>query len=70
MHKTNDFFYSIMAFSYTKYFVCSYTVEVVFTLSYLVASIFGSAYNTNVTYLRRDNSSFIPHLIRKPTYVT
>ena len=29
------FFYSIITFSYTKYFVHSYTVDVVFTLSYL-----------------------------------
>ena len=28
-------FYSIITFSYTKYFVHSYTVDVVFTLSYL-----------------------------------
>ena len=27
-------FYSIITFSYTKYFVQSYTVDVVFTLSY------------------------------------
>ena len=34
MHETSDFFYSMITFSYTKYFVHSYTVEVVFTLSY------------------------------------
>ena len=34
MHETSDFFYSIITFSYTKYFVHSYTVDVVFTLSY------------------------------------
>ena len=34
MHETSDdFFYSIITFSYTKYFVHSYTVDVVFTLS-------------------------------------
>ena len=27
-------FYSIITFSYTKYFIHSYTVDVVFTLSY------------------------------------
>ena len=36
MHETNDCFYFIITFSYTKYFVHSYTVDVVFTLSYLV----------------------------------
>ena len=35
MHETSDFFYSILTFSYTKYFVHSYTVGVVFTVSYL-----------------------------------
>ena len=34
MHETSDFFYSIITFSYTKYFVHSYTVDVVFTFSY------------------------------------
>ena len=34
MDETSDFFYSIITFSYTKYFVHSYTVDVVFTLSY------------------------------------
>ena len=34
MHETSGFFYSIITFSYTKYFVHSYTVDVVFTLSY------------------------------------
>ena len=33
MHETSDFFY-LITFSYTKYFVHSYTVDVVFTLSY------------------------------------
>ena len=33
MHGTSDFFYPIINFSYTKYFVHSYTVDVVFTLS-------------------------------------
>ena len=35
MHEnSDDFFYSIITFSYTKYFVHSFTVDVVFTLSY------------------------------------
>ena len=34
LHETRDFFYSIITFSYTKYFVHSYTVDLVFTLSY------------------------------------
>ena len=34
MHETSDFFYFIITFSYTKYFVHSYTVDVVLTLSY------------------------------------
>ena len=34
MYETSDFFYSIITFSYAKYFVQSYTVDVVFTLSY------------------------------------
>ena len=34
MNETSDFFYSKITFSYTKYFVHSYTVDVVFTLSY------------------------------------
>ena len=35
MHETSDdLFYSIITFSYTKYFVHSLTVDVVFTLSY------------------------------------
>ena len=33
MHETSDF-YSTINFSYTKYFVHSYTVDVVFILSY------------------------------------
>ena len=35
MHETSDCFHSVIAFSYTKYFVHSYNVDVVFTLSYL-----------------------------------
>ena len=35
MHGTRDYFYSIITFSHTKYFVHSYTVGIVFTLSYL-----------------------------------
>ena len=34
MHDTSDFFYSIITFSYIKYFVHSYTVDVVFARSY------------------------------------
>ena len=34
MYETNDFFYSVITFLYTKCFVHSYTVDVVFTLSY------------------------------------
>ena len=34
MHETSDFLLYIIPFSYTKYFVHSYTVDVVFTLSY------------------------------------
>ena len=33
MQETSDFSYSIITFSYTKYFVYSYTVDVVFILS-------------------------------------
>ena len=33
MHETSDCFYSIITFSYTKYFVQSYTVDVFLTLS-------------------------------------
>ena len=36
MHETGDYFHSIITVSYTKYFVHSYTVDVVFTLSYMV----------------------------------
>ena len=36
MHEASDFFYSMITFSYTKYFVHSYTVDVAFTLSYAV----------------------------------
>ena len=35
MYETSGFFYSAITFSYTKYFVRSYTVDVVFTLSFL-----------------------------------
>ena len=35
MHEPSDFFYSIITFSYTKYFIHSYTVDAVFTLSYV-----------------------------------
>ena len=35
MHEIGDFFYFIITFSYTKYFVQSNTVDEVFTLSYL-----------------------------------
>ena len=34
MYETSGFFYSVITFSYTKCFVHSYTVDVVFTLSY------------------------------------
>ena len=34
-YETNDFFYSVITFSYIKCFVHSYTVDVVFTLSYV-----------------------------------
>ena len=34
MHETSDFFYFTITFSYTKYFVHSYTADVVFTLYY------------------------------------
>ena len=33
-YETSDFFYSVITFSYIKCFVHSYTVDVVFTLSY------------------------------------
>ena len=33
MHETSDFFYSIITFSYTEYFVHSYTVDVVLIFS-------------------------------------
>ena len=33
-YETSDFFYSVITCSYTKCFVHSYTVDVVFTLSY------------------------------------
>ena len=36
MHETSDLYYSTITFSYTKYFVHSYTVDVVFTLSQMV----------------------------------
>ena len=36
MHETSDlFFIFLIAISYTKYFVHSYTVDVVFTLSHM-----------------------------------
>ena len=35
INETSDFFYSIITFSYTKYFLHSYTIDVVFTLSYV-----------------------------------
>ena len=38
MYETSDFFYSVITFSYTKCFVHSNTVDVVFTLSYTDAS--------------------------------
>ena len=38
MHETSGFFYSLITFSYTKYFVHSYTVDVVFTLFFLSAA--------------------------------
>ena len=34
MHEINDFFYSLITSLYTKYFAHSYTVDVVYTLSY------------------------------------
>ena len=33
MYETSDFFYSIITFSYTKYLVYSYAVDIVFFLS-------------------------------------
>ena len=39
MHESSDFFHSIITFSYTKYFVQSYSVDVVFTLSYCMQYI-------------------------------
>ena len=35
-YETSDFFYSVITFSYIKCFVHSYTVDVVFTLSYVI----------------------------------
>ena len=44
-YKTRDFFYSVITFSYTKWFVHSYTVDVVFTLSYeFISEIHGFAF--------------------------
>ena len=40
MYETNIFFYSLITFSYTKCFVHSYTVDVVFTLSYGFSTAF------------------------------
>ena len=37
-------FYFIITFSYTKYFVHSYTVDVVFTLSYIIRSFFPNSW--------------------------
>ena len=36
MQETSDVFYYLIIFSYTKYFVHSYTVNVVFILSYFM----------------------------------
>ena len=66
MHETSDFFYSIITFSYTKYFVHSYTVDVVFTLSYYITwgrihkyrSIYREALSEAIliTYIYIDNA--------------
>ena len=37
MYETSDYFFSVITFSYTKCFVHSYTVDVVFTLPCFVA---------------------------------
>ena len=42
------FFYSVITFSYTKYFVHSYTVDVVFTLSYSMRKYFNHQYHHNL----------------------
>ena len=40
MHETSDdFFYSVITFSYTKYFVHSFAVDVVFTPSYWLIDV-------------------------------
>ena len=42
------FFYSVITFSYTKCFVHTYTVDVVFTLSYLIIQTSASSYRGRV----------------------
>ena len=39
MREASDVFYSVISFSFTKYFVDWYTVDVVFTLSYHIIII-------------------------------
>ena len=46
MYETSDFFYSVITFSYIKCFVHSYTVDVVFTLSYLIGKNLQFDFNT------------------------
>ena len=43
MYEASDyFFYSIITFSYTKYFLHLFTVDVVFTLSYWNTFVIGN----------------------------
>ena len=54
MRETSDFFYFIITFSYTKYFVHSYTVDVVFTLSYndcLYYLYDGNSYTSKISFV-------------------
>ena len=56
MHETSDdFLNSIITFSYTKYFVHSFTVDVVFTLSYninIYSSIFVHSSFTGIIFFQ------------------
>ena len=54
MRAASECFYSKITFSYTKYFVHSYTVDVVFTLSY-----YGMVIVPRFTYARRNTADHI-----------
>ena len=71
MHETSDFVYSIIMFSFTKYFEHSYTVDVVFTLSYMywflkwMYDCTGNKHNITTTTTKPNQHTLRPSVDRR-----